>query len=187
MYLIVGIGNPGQQYTNTPHNIGFSLIDLLANSDKWKKDKHSLIQKTNLDAYTLVLCKPITYVNLSGEAVLSAQSYYKIPAENTVVVSDDVNLPLGSIRIRRGGSHGGHNGLKNIIQHCGENFVRIRIGVGLCPPDLDLSDYVLHQMDFAERKALEDVHKLIREIILCGIKTGWEKCASGYNRVIGGA
>lgn len=147
-YLIVGLGNPGTKYEMTRHNAGFLALDLFAihnNVDIKKLKYHSLVCDIKIGDKKCLLMKPQTFMNHSGEAVGEAAKFYKIPAENVIVISDDTTLDVGKIRIRRKGSAGGHNGLKSIIAHLGsENFPRVKIGVGKKPNAyMDLADWVL--------------------------------------------
>ncbi len=133
--LIVGLGNPGKKYERTRHNIGFECLDTFAKAhdfDPWveKKDLKSLITSKTLGDVRVILCKPTTFMNLSGEAVQRVQNFYKIPGDNIVVVHDELDIPFGQIRMRTGGSSAGHNGIKSLAQHNGERFGRIRIGIG---------------------------------------------------------
>ena len=147
-YLIVGLGNPGKQYEITRHNAGFLFMDMLADRLNVKINKikfKAVVGEGQIDGVRCLLMKPQTFMNLSGEAVKEACSFYKIPPENVIVAFDDISLPCGGLRIRRKGSAGGHNGIKSIIRHLGsDNFPRIKLGVGAKPhPDYDLADYVL--------------------------------------------
>ena len=147
-YLIVGLGNPGAKYEMTRHNVGFMFIDRLADRMNAKITKvkfKGLMGECTIDGVKCLLLKPSTYMNLSGESVKEASSFYKIPPENVIVCFDDTSLDVGRLRIREKGSAGGHNGIKSIIQHLGtENFPRIKVGIGQkTHPDMDLSDYVL--------------------------------------------
>ena len=147
-YLIVGLGNPGRQYEITRHNAGFLFMDMLSEKLNVKINKikyKSVIGEADIAGHRCILMKPQTFMNLSGEAVREACSFYKIPPENVIVIFDDISLPCGGLRIRRKGSAGGHNGIKSIIQCLGsDNFPRIKLGVGEKPhPDYDLADYVL--------------------------------------------
>lgn len=148
MFIIAGLGNPEKKYDNTRHNIGFATIDALA--DKYgidiNENKHkALIGKGVIEGQKVILVKPQTYMNLSGESIREVTDYYKIdPETEFIVMYDDIALDVGALRIRPKGSAGGHNGIKNIIAHLGtENFMRIRIGVGGKPSKMDLADYVL--------------------------------------------
>ncbi len=147
-YLIVGLGNPGAKYEMTRHNVGFMFIDRLADRNNVKVTKvkfKGLMGECTIDGVKCLLLKPSTYMNLSGESVKEASSFYKILPENIIVCFDDTSLDVGRLRIREKGSAGGHNGIKSIIQHLGtENFPRIKVGIGQKPhPDMDLADYVL--------------------------------------------
>lgn len=134
MRLIVGLGNPGQKYEKTLHNAGFSAIDCLAESisaPSWSKRFKGLVCQGNYEGSSYVLLKPQTFMNLSGEAVLACKQFFKLEPEEILVLSDDLDLPVGTLRYRAKGGHGGHNGLRNIIQLCGGNeFHRIKIGIG---------------------------------------------------------
>ena len=148
MYLIVGLGNPGKDYERTRHNVGFVAIDYLSSVYNIKMTKlkfKGVYGEGNIGGEKCILLKPQTYMNLSGESVREAADFYKIPAENVIIICDDISLPVAKIRIRRNGSDGGHNGLKSIISHIGgNNFPCVKIGVGETPhPDYDLADCVL--------------------------------------------
>ena len=146
MPLLVGLGNPGPKYDATRHNIGFALADsvaVAAGADGWKTWGKALVCKVPQGSgslSSLLLAKPQTFMNLSGEAVQALMAFYKIPPAEVVVVTDDITLPIGSLRVRTSGGHGGHNGLRDIIEKIGEGFPRIRIGLGLCPPGRDLEE-----------------------------------------------
>lgn len=176
MFIIAGLGNPTKEYDNTRHNIGFAAIDALA--DKYDisvmniKNK-ALTGKGNIGSQKVILVKPLTYMNLSGESIRPLADYYKIDIETQlIVISDDITLPPGQIRVRKKGSAGGHNGLKSIIRNLGsEMFERIRIGVGEKPKGYDLADYVLGHFSKEERPLMEEgVEKAVRaaEIMLTG-------------------
>ena len=147
-FLIVGLGNPGDKYEYTRHNVGFITVDRLGVEDSFKINKikyKSLMGEVNLNGHRCIVIKPQTFMNNSGEAVREVASFYKIPPENVIVVFDDISLPCGKIRIRRKGTDGGHNGIKSIIYHLkSDKFPRIKVGVGAKPhPDYDLADWVL--------------------------------------------
>ena len=161
-YLIVGLGNPGQRYEYTRHNTGFLCVDLFAAENGFKIDRlkfHALTADRRIDGKRCLFMKPVTFMNLSGEAVGEAAKFYKIPPENIIVIFDDVCLPVGRMRIRRKGSAGGHNGIKSIIEHLGsDNFPRIKIGVGEKPnEEYDLADWVLTPYKKEELKLLRQV------------------------------
>lgn len=161
MYIIVGLGNYEKKYENTRHNIGFEVIDKLAEQENISilEMKHrAVIGKGMVAGQKCILAKPLTYMNLSGECVRELVDYYKVDeTAELVVISDDISLNVGQLRIRKKGSAGGHNGLKNIIAHLGhDTFVRIRVGVGEKPKEWDLADYVLGHFSTEERKIMDD-------------------------------
>ena len=161
MYVIVGLGNPDRKYMNTRHNIGFDVIDAIAEKNGivvGEKKHKAVIGKGIVAGQKVVLVKPLTYMNLSGESVRSVIDFYKVDEKNElIVISDDINLDMGQIRIRKRGSDGGHNGLKNIIMHLGHNeFIRVRMGVGEKPPKMDLADYVLCHYFEDEREMMNE-------------------------------
>ena len=160
-WLIVGLGNPGQKYEHTRHNMGFLTVDLLAEKLNVKLNKVKFKSAYNIVRFGGQKClvmKPQTYMNLSGEAVREAVQFYKIPADHVLVIYDDVSLPVGKLRVRPTGSAGGHNGIKNIIYLSGKDtFPRIKMGVGKKPnPGWDLADWVLSRFTEDEQKALLD-------------------------------
>ncbi len=159
-YLIVGLGNPGTQYENTRHNAGFAALDAAAQAWGVRVARARFSALTGagvLGESKVLLMKPQTFMNNSGEAIGEAAGFYKIPPENIIVISDDISLDVGKIRIRRKGSAGGHNGLKSIISHLGsENFARIKIGVGKKPSaDYDLVDWVLGRFPKEQERELK--------------------------------
>lgn len=161
MYIIVGLGNPTKEYDKTRHNIGFMLIDELAD----RFDIHvttiqhkALVGKGIINGQKVLLAKPQTYMNLSGESVKELVDYYKVdPESELIIISDDIDLPPGYIRVRPKGSAGGHNGLKNIIALTGtQEFNRVRIGVGKKPPKMDLADYVLGHFKEEDKEPMKN-------------------------------
>ena len=150
MYIIVGLGNPGKQYEHTRHNVGFEVIDILADRIgiciEEKKHK-ALCGRGILEGQKVVLVKPQTFMNLSGESVRAIFDFYKVESKDIIIVYDDVSLEPGQLRIRGKGSAGGHNGIKNIIAHLGtQEFPRVKVGVGEKPKGMDLADYVLSRV-----------------------------------------
>jgi PTH1 family peptidyl-tRNA hydrolase len=185
MPLIVGLGNPGSKYDATRHNIGFALADSMAvaaGADGWKTWGKSLVCKASLGSTAFLLAKPQTFMNLSGEAVQALMAFYKIPPAEVVVVTDDITLPLGSLRIRSSGGHGGHNGLRDIIEKIGEGFPRIRIGLGMCPPGRDLANFVLARMTAEEQTALKPLFADFQDVVTTGFTKGWEAAANKFNK-----
>lgn len=185
-YLIVGLGNPGDKYTNTRHNVGFMVLDSFADkygANKWKLKFKSLYADVVVNGKRCILLKPSTYMNKSGEAVQEAMSYYKIPIENVIVVCDDITLSPSRIRIRIKGSDGGHNGLKNIIYLTGKNtFPRVRIGVGAKPhPDYDLADWVLSNFKKDEIPLMEDAFEKAVDAISLIVDDNANKAMNMYN------
>lgn len=191
MFIIAGLGNPKKEYDNTRHNIGFAMIDALA--DKFNisvlnvKNK-ALTGKGVINGQKVILAKPLTYMNLSGESIYPLAEYYKIDVSTElIVISDDISLPPGQIRIRKRGSAGGHNGLKDIIRHLGsEDFQRIRIGVGEKPKGYDLADYVLGHFSKEEQPLVkEGIEKAVcaAEMMLAG---DTDRAMNEFNRKVSG-
>ena len=185
-WLVVGLGNPGPKYEWTRHNVGFLVIDQLADRENLpvQRLKHKALTNTALiGGKPVLLMKPTTYMNLSGEAVRPAADFYKIPPEHIIVISDDTALDVGKLRIRKGGSAGGHNGLKSIIQHLGtDQFPRIRVGVGKKPhPDYDLADWVLGKFQGEDRKAIAAAVERCADAVECYIKEGPDRAMNKFN------
>ena len=173
MKVIVGLGNPGKKYENTRHNIGFAAIDYIAEKEgiNINTGKHkALVGSGYIDGVKVLLVKPQTFMNLSGESLRPIMDFYKLEPEDFLVIFDDIDLDVGRIRIRRKGSAGGHNGIKSIISHLGSReFPRIKIGVGAKPPGYDLADYVLGHFSKADQEILqerfEDVYDAVKLIV----------------------
>ena len=185
-WLLVGLGNPGEKYENTRHNVGFQVIDELAERQGKPVQRlkfKALTALLTISGEKVLVMKPVTYMNLSGEAVRPAADFYKIPPERILVVSDDVALPAGRLRIRAKGSAGGHNGLKNIIQHLGtDQFPRIRIGVGEKPsPDYDLADWVLGRPQGEDRQAVDAAIRRAADAVECILAQGLERGMGKFN------
>ena len=185
MKMIAGLGNPGSEYARTKHNVGFMFLDALAEklgADNWKTKYDALVAETRIGTEKVLLVKPLTYMNESGRAVGPLMSWYKLAPEDLIVVHDDMDIPAGTIRIRRKGSAGGHNGMKSILYHVGdENFPRLRIGIGRPLPGWTVVKHVL--APFSE----EDVPK-IREAIAyllpaleCVVTDGVDLAMNRYN------
>lgn len=164
MFIIVGLGNPTAEYAGTRHNVGFDVIDQIAdkyNISVTERKHRAFCGKGIIGGQKVILVKPQTYMNLSGESVRSVLDFYKVDVETELlVIFDDISLDVGQLRIRKKGSAGGHNGIKNIIQHLGTNvFHRIKVGVGEKPKDYDLADYVLGHFSKGEREQMEEGYK----------------------------
>ena len=159
MYIIAGLGNPGKEYTSSRHNSGYMAVEYLAEKLDIKLNKlkfNSVYGDTSINGEKVMLVKPVTYMNRSGIAITEIINFYKIPTENLIVVYDDIDIPLGTLRIRPNGSSGTHNGMKSIINNVGSNFPRIRIGIGR-NEDMDLADYVLQKFSSSERDLINPI------------------------------
>jgi peptidyl-tRNA hydrolase, PTH1 family len=187
MYIIAGLGNPGKEYDNTRHNIGFSAIDYMAElygitvDDKKFKAK---IGKGMIEGEKVILLKPQTYMNLSGESIRLALDFFKVDEKTELLVLfDDISLDVGQLRIRKKGSAGGHNGLKNIISHLGhDSFQRIKIGVGEKPKGYDLADYVLGHFSKDEKKQMDDTVLQVNQAIKTILSDGIESAMNQFNK-----
>ena len=185
-WLIVGLGNMGAQYEGTRHNVGFDVVDRLADSLDIPVQRlkfKALTNTASLGGEQVLLMKPVTYMNLSGEAVAPAAAFYKIPPERILVLSDEVSLPPGKLRVRPGGSAGGHNGLKNIIAHLHtDQFPRVRLGVGSKPhPDYDMADWVLGKPQGEDRQLIDDAVNRAVLALECYIKEGPDRARGKFN------
>ncbi len=176
MFIIIGLGNPTKQYEGTRHNVGFDVIDALADKYNIAVDtrKHrAYIGKGIIDGRKVILAKPQTFMNLSGESVSSLAEFYKIDEEHElIIIYDDVSLDVGQLRIRKKGSAGGHNGVKSIIGHLGtQSFLRIKVGVGEKPRQYDLADYVLGHFSKGERDLMNE---------------GYDRCINAIEQIVSG-
>lgn len=185
MFMIAGLGNPTKQYEGTRHNAGFMVMDALAEklgADISEKKHKALCGKGMIGGEKVILLKPQTFMNSSGESIREAAGYYKVDPEHIIVVYDDISLESGKLRIRAKGSAGGHNGMKSIIAHLGtQEFPRVRVGIGEKPPRMDLADYVLGRFPAGERKlidaAVAEAVDAVYEIVINGV----EKAMNGHN------
>ena len=189
MYIIAGLGNPTKEYEGTRHNVGFDVIDRLSeryNIDVTMEKHRALIGKGMIAGQKVILVKPQTYMNLSGESIQSVIDYYKVDHEKEmIVIYDDISLGVGQLRIRAKGSAGGHNGIKNIIAHLGTQiFPRIKVGVGEKPKKYDLADYVLGHFSKGEKEQMEEgYHNAMRAVEL--MLTGRiDEAMNEYNRKV---
>jgi len=187
MRIIVGLGNPGEKYTHTRHNVGFDVIDILSQKldVPVKKLKcRATVGEAILNGEKLVLIKPQTFMNLSGLTVQDALSWYKVKPEEMLLIVDDIDLPFGQVRLRAKGGAGTHNGLRHIVQCTGTgDFPRIRVGVGAPPPEWDLADWVLGKyQDEAARKTAFDAYMLAAEAALCWAEHGIDLAMNRYNK-----
>jgi len=185
MYIIAGLGNPGKEYENTRHNAGFSVIDELANKHNIDIDNSKfkgMLGKGVINGEKVVLVKPLTYMNNSGECIRAVMDYYKTDIDDFIVVFDDISLDVGKLRVRPKGSAGGHNGIKSIIAHLGsDGFKRVKFGVGNKPSGWDLADWVLGRFNKEDEKTLEDAKKRACEAIETIMAEGTEFAMNKFN------
>lgn len=185
-WLVAGLGNPGQKYQNTRHNMGFLTVDLLAEQKNIKLNRVKFKSAYNIlsfAGYRCLVMKPQTYMNLSGEAVREAAQFYKVPADHVLVIYDDVSLPVGKLRVRPSGSAGGHNGIKNIIAHLGtQDFPRIKIGTGApAGGGEEMVDWVIGVPSQAERKVLLESFERAILAAECVIEHGCQRAMNDFN------
>ncbi len=189
MFIIAGLGNPGLRYDGTRHNAGFSVIDVLCDTLGIPLDfekHHAICGNGRIGGEKVLLVKPQTFMNLSGESLGPLVRYYKADiSHELLVISDDIDLPVGKLRLRVSGSAGGHNGLKNIILHLGtEEFMRLKVGVGAKPPEWDLVDFVTSRFPADEAEIMHKAYALAAEAAKCIVTDGPEKAMNLYNRSI---
>lgn len=190
LYLIVGLGNPGKEYDGTRHNVGFALVERLAKA--WrahfelKKKFHARVAQLDRDERRIVLCEPQTFMNLSGEAVAAVSEFYKLTPRHVLILVDDADLPLGTIRLRPDGSSGGHHGLESIEQHLGtRGYARLKIGIGRRAQDgRQISGYVLGRFASDEKKVVEQVLERASQQVECWLKTGTQEAMNKFNGAI---
>ncbi len=186
MYIIAGLGNPGPEYENTRHNVGFHVIDCLAErtgASVTERKHKALCGKAVLGGERVLLLKPQTYMNSSGESLRDAADFYRVPPENIIVVSDDVDLPQGQLRVRLHGSAGGHNGLKSVIAHLGsDSFRRVRVGIGGKPEGWDLADWVLGKLKGHDADVMEEAYQSAADAVTAILTDGGEAAMNRFNR-----
>ena len=185
MKLIVGLGNPGDEYKNTRHNIGYMFIDYFAEKNKTVIDKkkfNGFYGEINVDGEKVLLLKPLSYMNLSGEVVIKFIKYFKIDIKDVLIIHDDLDLPTGKIRLRESGSSGGHNGIKNITEHLNtENFKRLKIGISN-NKDIDTKDYVLGKFSSEEKEILDNLKEEVANIQRDFITLDFDRLMNKYNK-----
>ena len=185
MLIIAGLGNPGREYENTRHNAGFMVLDALADklgADISERKHKALCGKAVIGGQKVILLKPQTYMNSSGESIRAAADYYKVAPEDILVIYDDISLAPGQLRIRAKGSAGGHNGIKNIIAQLGtQNFYRIKVGVGAKPKGWDLADYVLGRFSSKEREVVDAAIQDAADAVEMIIEKGIDAAMNHYN------
>lgn len=185
MYVVVGLGNPGKDYTNTRHNVGFNAVDQLAERNGIKINKikfKSLYGEGFIGREKVILVKPQTYMNNSGQALAELVQFYKIPVENIIVIVDDIDIDFASIRIRLKGSAGSHNGLKSIIRHLNQDsFPRVRLGIGKKHPQQDLADFVLSRFSKEENPYIEEAIVAAAQAVETIVEDGINNAMNKYN------
>jgi peptidyl-tRNA hydrolase, PTH1 family len=187
LYLVVGLGNPGKDYDGTRHNVGFALVEKLANGWRanWelKKKFNARVAQVDRDGRRIVLCEPQTYMNLSGEAVQAVSDFYKLAPKQVLILVDDADLPLGTIRLRPDGSSGGHHGLESIEQHLGTRaYARLKIGIGRRAEDgRQISGYVLGRFAGDDKKIIEAVLERASQQVECWLSEGTQQAMNKFN------
>ena len=186
MLIIAGLGNPGREYVNTRHNAGFMVLGALADklgADISERKHKALCGKAVIGGQKVILLKPQTYMNSSGESIRAAADYYKVAPEDILVIYDDISLAPGQLRIRAKGSAGGHNGIKSIIAHLGtQEFPRVKVGIGEKPPRMDLADYVLGHFSEGEKRIMADAVKEAADAVCEIVNVGIEQAMNDHNR-----
>ena len=185
VFLIVGLGNPGEAYVKTRHNAGFMVLDKLAESfsiSVEKKKFNALFGRGLMEGSEVILAKPMAFMNLSGIPVQKIIEYFKIPFEDMLVIHDDIDLVFGRLQIKENGGHGGHKGLKSIIKTVGSNnFARLRIGIGRSEDNIDVSNYVLGQFNTNEKKLLDRITKIARDAVVATTCKGAKEAMNIFN------
>ena len=185
MKIIAGLGNPGAEYAQTKHNVGFMLVDALAerlNAPAWKEDFFSAITEVRIGGEKVFLVKPLTYMNNSGEALGPMLSYYKVDVDDLVVVHDDMDIPAGTVRIRKKGGSGGHNGIKSILTHVGsEGFARVRIGIGRPPAGWTVINHVLAPFSSEDAPKIRAAIDYLLPAAECIVTDGVDLAMNKYN------
>ena len=189
MFLIVGLGNPGAEYARTRHNAGFLVLERLAErwGARWTYEKkfNARVARADRDDRTALLCQPQTYMNSSGEAVAALVKFYRAPAGRLVVVMDDADLPLGGIRLRPGGSSGGHHGLESIERHLGtREYARLRVGIGRQSGQRQITGYVLGRFSSTEAALMDRVLAVASDQVECWLKAGIQKAMNQFNGAV---
>lgn len=187
MKLIAGLGNPGSEYASTKHNVGFMLVDALAkqwNAENWRTKQDALVAETQVGGEKVLLVKPLTYMNESGRAVGPLLAWYKIAPEDLVVLYDDMDIPVGTVRLRKKGSAGGHNGMKSILYHVqAENFSRVRIGIGRPPQGWNVIRHVLSPFSPEDRPRIEAAIEALVPAVACIVTDGVDLAMNRFNPV----
>ena len=185
MYIIAGLGNPSKEYEGTRHNVGFMAVDALADQlgiAVTERKHKAFCGKGMIGTEKVILVKPQTFMNNSGESLREVADFYKVEPSNVIVLYDDISLNVGQLRVRSKGSAGGHNGIKSLIQHLGsQEFKRIRVGIGDKPPKMDLADYVLGRFSKTDAKLIEDAVKTAADAVTVIVERGIDTAMNQYN------
>jgi len=183
MLLVVGLGNPGTRYSHTPHNVGFRVLDrLVPSAGSWNQRFDGELLVTCVDEQPLALLKPLTFMNASGKSVSKAMSFFEIPVASTLVVHDELDLPLGAIKLKRGGREAGHHGLESVSAELGSrDYLRLRVGVGK-PASGNISDFLLQPLDAAAEQQLDAALTRARDAVELVVRQGIERAMNQVNR-----
>ncbi|MDO4294661.1 MAG: aminoacyl-tRNA hydrolase [bacterium] len=185
MYIIAGLGNPTKDYEKTRHNVGFMAVDALADKlgiSLTERKYRAFCGRGMLGTEKVLLLKPQTYMNNSGESIREAADFFKVDPAHVIVLYDDISLDVGKIRVRAKGSAGGHNGMKSIIQHLGsQEFKRVRVGIGDKPPQMDLADYVLGRFSKADAAVIEEAAKTAADAVTAIVTKGIDAAMNAFN------
>jgi len=184
-FLVLGLGNPGRRYEKTRHNAGFLVLDRLAartGTPLSERQFKAEVGKTSMYGSTVILAKPQTFMNLSGESAVSLRGYFKVADDDIVVIHDEVDLPFGDVRVKKGGGHGGHNGLRDLHSRLGGgNYIRVRFGVSRPPPEWDTADYVLGNWTTQENKLLDELVDRAADAVECVLRDGIDTAMQRFN------
>ncbi len=181
MKLIVGLGNPGKEYENTRHNVGFYILDHFLDTNDWKEKFKALYHEERINGEKVLFIKPLTFMNLSGDAVVQFVNYYDIEIDDILVIHDDMDIDFGKYKIKKDSSDGGHNGIKSIISRLGtQNFARLKVGLSH-DKSMDTKDYVLGKFSKDDLEKFSDMQDTYNKIIRCFINEGIERTMNIYN------
>ena len=186
MKIFVGLGNPGAEYANTKHNVGFMLAEKLAEeigAENWRNNFNALVAESFFEGEKILIVKPQTFMNLSGEAVVPIADFYKVDLENLIVAHDDMDIPVGTIRLRPKGSSGGHRGIASIIQHFGglQNFPRVRIGIGRPPENWTVNNHVLSAFNAEDAPKISAAIENLVPAVICIFREGINNAMNKFN------
>ena len=185
MHLLLGLGNPGGQYEKTRHNVGFLVADQLAcrgSTILSKRQFGALVGKVRLGSQVMVAAKPQSFMNLSGQPAASLRGFYKIPVDRMIVIHDELDLPFGQVRVKKGGGHGGHNGLRDLQKRAGGNgFLRVRVGISRPPPEWNVADYVLARWTPEEQSRLDDIVHTAADAVEAVVREGVDAAMNRFN------